>query len=349
MQFVKGNILDSKTEALVNTVNTVGVMGKGIALQFKERFPQNYRAYHKACKEGLVRTGKMFVFKEVDIEGERIIINFPTKQEWYRSSQYKYIEEGLQDLARVLENLEIKSVAIPPLGCGQGGLEWEKVRSMITRHLEGLKGVEVLVYAPGEDYKKALKEKNPQKDAKLTTARAMLLYALFRYEKYGDYATVFTANKLAYFLQLSGEPLKLRFEPYIYGPYSQQVEKVLYTMNGHYLNGLEQLNHKPFEPLVLNYERYSELEEYIEKNLNYGQKDRLKRLFEIIRGFETALSLEVLASVDYLLRKEPGIHLEKLTEKIKEWNTRKSSVIKKEHVNVAFHHLKEYGTRLEFA
>ncbi len=349
MQFIKGNILDSEALALVNTVNTVGVMGKGIALQFKERFPQNFKAYQKACKDGLVNTGKMFVFRETDLDGEKIIINFPTKQEWFRKSQYNYIEEGLKDLASIITVQGIKSVAIPPLGCGQGGLNWEKVKDMITKYLGGLNGVDVIVYEPGSDFKEILQKKEPTKEARLTPARAMLLYSLFRYEKYGEYATIFTANKLAYFLQLSGEQLKLRFEPYIFGPYSLQVEKVLYTLNGQFLKGMEQLNNKPFEPLELNYERLPELKEYIDKNLNYEQKDRLKRIFEIIQGFESALSLEVLASVDYLLRKEPGIKNDELVEKIRTWNTRKKNLIKKEHVTLAFEHLKEYGSKLEFA
>ena len=349
MHFTRGNILDSEAQALVNTVNTVGIMGKGIALQFKERFPLNYKAYQKACKEGLVKIGTMFVFRETDLDGEKVIINFPTKQEWFRKSQYNYIEEGLKDLVRVIKEQEINSIAIPPLGCGHGGLNWEKVKALITKHLHQLHGVKIYIYEPGNEFKEILQNKQPNEEAKLTPARAMLLYSLFRYEKYGENATVFTANKLAYFLQLSGEQLKLKFEPYIFGPYSPQVEKVLYTLNGKYLKGLEQLSNKPFEPLELNYERLPEINEYIDRNLNYEQKDRLKRLFEITMGFESALSLEVLASVDFLLRKDPRLEPDDLTDKIRNWNTRKKNLIKKEHVSFAYQHLKEYGSTLEFA
>jgi len=124
---------------------------------------------------------------------------------------------------------------------------------------------------------------------------------------------------------------------------------VLYTLNGKYLKGLEQLSNKPFEPLELNYERQPELNEYIGRNLNYEQKDRLKRLFEITMGFESALSLEVLASVDFLLREDPRLEPDDLTDKIRNWNTRKKNLIKKEHVSFAYQHLKEYGSTLEFA
>ena len=118
MKFTKGNLLEATTEAIVNTVNTVGVMGKGIALQFKEKYPQNFKAYKKACDDGLVKTGLMFVFKESNLEETKLIINFPTKEEWYRKSQYSYIEEGLKDLVKVIQENKINSISVPPLGCG---------------------------------------------------------------------------------------------------------------------------------------------------------------------------------------------------------------------------------------
>src|SRR5258706_13997677 len=130
MKFLIGNLLEADTQALVNTVNTVGVMGKGIALQFKEQFPVNFSIYENACKKGLVKTGEMLVTSEVSLEGEKIIINFPTKTEWYRKSQYGFIEEGLKDLVRVIKKYNIQSIGLPPLGCGHGGLKWEKVRPL---------------------------------------------------------------------------------------------------------------------------------------------------------------------------------------------------------------------------
>ena len=123
MKYITGNLLESKAQALVNAVNTVGVMGKGIALQFKKRFPLNFKLYAAACKKGEVKIGKMFVVQESDLQGEKIIINFPTKTEWFKKSQYEYVEEGLKDLVRVIEAHKIESIAIPALGCGHGGLQ----------------------------------------------------------------------------------------------------------------------------------------------------------------------------------------------------------------------------------
>ncbi|MCZ4319163.1 macro domain-containing protein [Aequorivita viscosa] len=349
MKFVKGNLLNADTQAIVNTVNTVGIMGKGIALQFKERFPQNFRAYAAACKRGEVKTGEMFVFTETDLQGEKIIINFPTKQEWYRKSQYSWIEEGLKDLVRVIEEMDIKSISLPPLGCGNGGLKWEKVKLLLNNYLGSLKNVDVIIFEPNEKIKEILQKESHKKEIKLTPARAMLLYALFKYEKYGEYATVFTANKLAYFLQESGEDLKLKFEPYTYGPYAQAVEKVLYALNGKYLKGLEQMEAKPFEPLALNYARFDEIEEYVHTRLNETQKERLKGLFEAIEGFESTLSLEILASVHFITANNPKIEKKEIISKIKDWNKRKSNLITAEYVDIAYEHLEEYGRKLNFA
>lgn len=349
MKFIQGNLLNAETEAIVNTVNTVGVMGKGIALQFKERFPQNFKAYKEACKNGLVKTGKMFVFTESDLQGQKIIVNFPTKEEWYKNSQYKWIEEGLEDLVKVINKLQIKSISIPPLGCGNGGLKWDKVKDLMHKYLGNLSEVEVLVYEPNAQIKKILQRENTKKEVKLTPARAMLLYALFKFEKYGEYSTVFTANKLAYFLQESGENLKLQFEPYTYGPYAQAVEKVLYALNGKYLKGLEQMNAKPFEPLELNYERYKEVEEYIARNLSEEQRERLKGLFDAIEGFESTLSLEILSSVHFITAKYPKIEKAEIVDKIRQWNQRKSDLITEKYVCIAYEHLEDYGKKLNFA
>src|SRR5258706_102217 len=347
MRFVKGNLLTAPTQALVNTVNTVGVMGKGIALQFKERFPINFKVYEKASKSGDVKIGKMFVVKENTLEGEKLIINFPTKTEWYKKSQYNYIEDGLKDLVRVIDEYQIKSIAIPPLGSGNGGLQWEKVKKLMEDSLKDIKGVDVVIYEPNSEVKALLQKEELKKDIKLTPGRAMILYALFKYERFGEVATVFAANKLAYFLQQSGEKLKLDFEQYTYGPYAQAIEKVLYALNGKYLKGLEQMKAGPFEPLQLNYERYEEIENFVNRELSVEQRQRLDDLFKAINGFESTLSLEILSSTHYILKDNPSISKRELIEGI-HWNSRKKDLITPEYVDIAYQHLQEYGKRLYF-
>lgn len=347
MKFIKGNLLDSEAQALVNTVNTVGVMGKGIALQFKERFPENFHAYSKACKNGEVIIGKMFIHDELTFNGQKTIINFPTKEQWFRKSQYKYIEQGLKDLVNVIQERKIESIAIPPLGSGNGGLNWSKVKEMMIKFLSTLANVEILVYEPNAEIKKVLQQESKPKEVKLTAARAMLLYALFKYERFGEYSTVFTANKIMYFLQQSGENLKLQFEPYTYGPYAQAVEKVLYALNGKYLTGLEQMQAGPFEQLKLDYSKYDEIKEYIDRNLESDQKQRLSNLFRVIEGFESTFSLEILSSVHFLKRSNPSMDKKEILNKIHDWNSRKRTLINDYHVDLAFEQLENYGRELQ--
>lgn len=347
MKYVVGNLLDADVDALVNTVNTVGVMGKGIALQFKERFPTNFKIYASECKAKKVQIGKMLVVKDHSIHGDKIIINFPTKTEWFKKSQYVYIEEGLKDLRRVIQEYQIKSIAIPPLGSGNGGLKWDKVKELMNKYLSSLHDVKIIVYEPSDEVKKILQEQE-NKNVELKPGRAMLLYALFQYEKLGEAATVFVANKLAYFLQKSGENLKLQFVPFTYGPYAQAVDKVLYSLNGKYLKGIEQMKIKAFEPLQLNYERYNEVQEYIRKNLTPEQHTRLKNLFQFIDGFESALSLEILSSIHYLLHENPKLNADELLIKIQEWNNRKKQLIDKDHIEIALNRIRSYGSSLRF-
>lgn len=349
MKYIKGNMLDAEAQALVNTVNTVGIMGKGIALQFKEYFPKNFKVYADACKKEEVQTGKMLVVKESTLNGIKLIINFPTKKEWFKKSQYSYVEEGLKDLINVIEEYQIKSIAIPPLGCGNGGLKWEKVKVLLETYLSGLPNVDIQIFEPNDAIKEILQTEEVKKTVGLTDARAMLLYALFKYEKLGEVATVFSANKLAYFLQNSGESMRLQFVPYRYGPYAQAIEKVLYALNGKYITGLEQMKARAFEPLKLNYKMYDEVENYINHNLSSRQKHRLESVFNFIDGFETTLSMEILSSTHFLISQDANLTETQLVEKIQGWNERKKNLITKEYISIAVEHLNNYASKLSFA
>jgi O-acetyl-ADP-ribose deacetylase (regulator of RNase III) len=157
MRFVQGNLLEAPAEALVNTVNTVGVVGKGIVLMFKEAFPANFRAYEDACKCKEVVIGRMFVTGNPAFSGPRWIINFPTKKHWRQPSKLDWIKEGLVNLCGVIQEKGIRSIAIPPLGAGNGGLDWNEVRPLMENALGSLKDVDVLVYEPTEKYQKWLR------------------------------------------------------------------------------------------------------------------------------------------------------------------------------------------------
>lgn len=340
--YVTGNLLQADTEALVNTVNTVGVMGKGIALQFKGRFSLNFKMYADACKKGTIAVGKLLVVKEHSLEGEKLIVNFPTKTEWFKKSQYSYIEEGLKDLVAIIEQYNIKSIALPPLGCGNGGLNWNTVKVLIDKHLSDVP-IDIIIFEPDAAVKAILQKENSKKEIQLTPARAMLLYALAQYEQRGENASVFAANKLAYFLQESGEPLKLQFIAYTSGPYSMAVEKVLYALNGKYLTGLEEKDTKLFGPLHLQPDRIGEVEDYVKNRLTAVQKERLKSVLKLIEGFESALSLEVLSSTHFLKRQDKNITQAALLEKIQSWNGRKKNLVKEQSVDLALAHLQGFN------
>ncbi len=143
-----GDLLMADAEALVNTVNCVGVMGKGIAFQFKKAFLENFKAYKAACRRREVRPGRMFVFETGQMFNPRYIINFPTKRHWRGKSRYEDIESGLKDLIREVRKRKIRSIAIPPLGSGLGGLQWGRVKGMIEAAFEEMQDVRVKLYEP---------------------------------------------------------------------------------------------------------------------------------------------------------------------------------------------------------
>jgi O-acetyl-ADP-ribose deacetylase (regulator of RNase III) len=163
IRFVRGNLLEADVEALVNAVNTVGVMGKGIALMFKDAFPENFDEYAQACKEDRVRVGEMFVTERRAATGPRWILNFPTKKHWRNPSEMEWVSAGLADLRRLLVEKGIRSVAVPPLGTGLGGLSWPAVKAAITSALGDLEGVDVLVYQPTSRFHGVAKRAGVQK------------------------------------------------------------------------------------------------------------------------------------------------------------------------------------------
>lgn len=213
--FRQGNLLDAPVEALVNTVNTVGVMGKGIALMFKEAFPDNFRAYEQASKRQEIQVGRMFVTENHALNGPRWLINFPTKKHWRNPSKLEWVVEGLQDLRLVIQDKGIASIALPPLGCGNGGLDWAVVRPVIEEALGELESVDVVVYEPTEKYQNIAKPKGVMA---LTPARAMVAEIVRRYSVLGIECTNLEVQKLCWFLERAigqfgfKNPLDLRYQ-----------------------------------------------------------------------------------------------------------------------------------------
>ncbi|MCI2088219.1 MAG: macro domain-containing protein [Prevotella sp.] len=325
----RGNLLESDAQALVNTVNTVGVMGKGIALQFREAFPDNYLLYKKACKEGKVHIGEMFTTIERRLERDRYIINFPTKTTWRRSSEYSYIESGLVALRNEIINRHITSIAIPPLGTHNGGLDWSRVKQMILGALDGL-DCTIYLYEPSEEIIERLKTER----VKLTPARAMMLDLLCDMKSYGEFASVFAAEKVVYFLQKFGAKavFKIQYQRGFYGPYSGgKISHLLYYLNGSYIQGVCGMQMRPFEEVWILPDTPSTVTEYLGKQENEAYRNICEETKAFLRGYYSNSALELLSTVDFILANDSTLRnwmhrgdvLEKINIDIRNWNQRK--------------------------
>lgn len=342
INYVKGNILDSEAQAIINTVNTVGVMGKGIALQFKKAYPNNYKSYSLACKNNEVVVGKMFVTTDSNISsGEKIIINFPTKQNWRKPSEYVYIEDGLNNLIDVIKHYQIKSIAIPPLGAGNGGLKWEKVKKIIEDKLRSL-DIEIFVYEPTSQIVEKLKKER----VKLTDARALLLYVLYDLVKNGEYVSEFSSEKVSYFLQRFGAKkyFKLQFTPNFYGPYSGKVRYVLNALNGSYIMGYSDMDKKPFEPLTIVADGFNEVKKHIEDKPELASI--AKSTTNFLSGFYSDFALELLSSIDFIASKEKSFDKEIIAKKLSDWSDRKQSMFSNpKYIDISVRHLQNAGIK----
>jgi O-acetyl-ADP-ribose deacetylase (regulator of RNase III) len=308
MRFVQGNLLDAEVEALVNTVNTVGVMGKGIALMFKEAFPANFRAYEDACERKEVKVGHMFVTENRTFEGPRWIINFPTKKHWRQPSKLNWIVEGLQDLKRVIQEHGIRSIALPPLGAGNGGLNWPEVRPEVQRILGDLQGVEIVVYEPTAKYQNVAKRTGVEK---LTPARVLIAEMIRRYWVLGIECTYLEVQKLGWFLERTihilgvEDPLKLQFKADKYGPYSDRLRHLLDALDGTYLHCDKRLSDAgPSDTIWFDEARRRHVDLFLKQDTSASLNRVLDETAKRIDGFESPLGMELLATVDWLIERE---------------------------------------------
>jgi O-acetyl-ADP-ribose deacetylase (regulator of RNase III) len=324
IKHLTGNILESKARALVNTVNTVGVMGKGIALQFKIQFPNNYKAYKAACENKALKIGDLLVTEEESLlSGKKIIINFPTKTHWRYPSEYEYIEKGLTALVELIRERKIESIAIPPLGAGNGGLDWAKVRGMIENSLNGL-DCKIYLYEPTQAIKETLKKER----VKLTPARAMLLAVLYELVRNGEFVSEFAAEKVAYFLQRFGakESFNLEFKPNFYGPYSGKVRHVLYYLNGSYVMGYSSKDKKPFEELSLIMEAEKDVVAYLELPENMQYNEIVVKTKKFLLGFYSPFGLELLSTIDFIKSESQYDSTADILKELENWSDRKRTL-----------------------
>jgi O-acetyl-ADP-ribose deacetylase (regulator of RNase III)/uncharacterized protein YwgA len=340
VELTRGNLLSADVDALVNTVNTVGVMGKGIALQFRKAFPQVYEVYKRACDAGEVQPGRMLVTQTGQVSGPRLVINFPTKRHWRGRSRLEDIDSGLQDLVRVLRDWNVRSVAVPPLGCGNGGLDWDVVHPRITAALRDLPDTHVLLFEPA-GAPSPLQQLNRTESPRMTAGRAALLTVLASYQTDPSVrVTRLVVQKLAYLLQANGEPLRLRFDRGPYGPYADAINHVLQRMDGHFLQGYG--DRTTTSDIRLMPDAVQNAQAFLTDRDD--TRERINHVAALIDGFESPFGLELLTTVHWAAAETSDIDTpERAATAMAGWTERKRRTFDDRHVRAAWDRLADGG------
>jgi O-acetyl-ADP-ribose deacetylase (regulator of RNase III) len=338
IEFTTGDILQANAEALVNTVNCVGIMGRGIALQFKNEFPENFKAYQVACAREEVRPGRMFVFEMQTLTNPKFIINFPTKRHWKGKSRMEDIDAGLKALVEEIHHREIRSIAIPPLGSGLGGLNWAEVRPRIEAALGDIENLQVTVFEPNSAPVATRSREVPL----MTPGRAALVVLMNRYLSglMDPFVTLIELQKLMYFMQEAGEPLRLHYLKHRYGPYADNLRHVLTKIEGHFVSGYRDGGDAPDKQLELVPGAVSEAEAFLAEDT--ATRSRLDRVGKLVEGFETPFGLELLATVHWVCTREHSADIKAATESTHAWSKRKGQFSPRQ-IGLAYETLRAKG------
>ena len=326
IEYKNGDILREDVEAIVNTVNCVGIMGRGLALQFKNKFPQNFKDYQLACTNKEVQLGKMFVHQTGQLINPKYIINFPTKGHWKQNSKIEDISNGLDDLITIIEKYSIKSIAIPPLGSGLGGLDWNQVKKLIEEKLKNINCTIILFEPLEQKIEKSITKEIP----KMTAGRAALIGLMDRYLKglMDPFISLIEVHKLMYFMQESGEELRLKYKKAQFGPYADNLRHVLNTIEGHFISGYEDGGDAPTKQLKLIPKAVEDAKNYLTNKKNTNEN--FVKVAKLVDGFETPFGLELLSTVHWIVKNENTSNLEEVISKIYNWNERKKQFSRKQ-------------------
>jgi len=340
IEHASGNLLDADAQALVNTVNCVGVMGKGIALQFKQAFPENFTEYERACRHSEVQFGRMFIHATGRITNPRYIINFPTKGHWKERSRIQNVQAGLRDLVAQVRSLNITSIAVPPLGCGNGGLDWADVAPLIEAAFSALPEVRVLVFRPS-GAPQAEKMQVGTKAPEWTRARALFIELMRRYALPGYNLTLLEIQKLAFFLQEAGEPLKLNFARQKRGPYAENLNFVLQRLEGHFIRGYGDRSSEAEIHLLPGADTSAQA--VLAKDADAQAK--LERVSRLIEGFETPYGMELLATVCWVAKEDAQARddISWAVAKVQDWSPRKKRLFTPAHIIKSWNRLRDQG------
>ncbi|MCY4529832.1 MAG: macro domain-containing protein [Chloroflexi bacterium] len=341
IEYKVGDMFTEDVEALVNSVNCVGVMGRGIALQFKNLYPENFKAYAEACKRKEVQPGRMFVYDSGRMTNPRYIINFPTKRHWRGKSRMEDIESGLRALVQVIAERNIRSIALPPLGSGLGGLDWPMVRSRIETALQDIDDLRVVVFEPGGVTSDGRANRSTNVP-KMTQSKAVLVDLMHRYLNglLDPFVTLLEVHKLMYFMQVAGEPLKLQFQKAHYGPYAENLRHVLRDIEGHLISGYADGGDAPDKRLELVPGAVEEARAFLAGLPE--SRNHFERVSQLVEGFETSFGLELLTTVHWIAIEHPSATEEEVIAHTYGWNLRKRQFSERQ-IRLALQVLREKG------
>lgn len=315
IKYEVGDLFLSKADCLVNTVNCEGYMGKGVAYQFKMKFPENNKDYIKACKNGTLHIGTLHFYQENGVT----IINFPTKDRWREKSRMNYIEIGLEKLVQLLPELSVKSVAIPPLGCGNGGLNWQEVKQMIEEKLSPLQErFSFIIYEPSQNY---------VQKAKVAPKLGFSSLVLMKLGMNLNRRTSLRLQKTAYFMDIFLQEHYFKFQKYKYGPYAYSitiVAKDIREYQSYYgLNNTKETYDRVYQVLC---------SDKTDRRLN-KMEPAIKRSVELVNSFETDKDLEGVATVLFLIESNNGIlNRGAVIQQFKSWSEDKSERFSEEDI-----------------
>lgn len=338
--FKKGNIFSEPVQALVNTVNCVGVMGKGIALAIKDKYPENYIEYKKLCKRKLLKPGTMFIYHQKNFfnsDNIEYIINFPTKNHWRNKSKIEYISLGLDGFIKDIIRLNIKSVAIPPLGCGNGGLDWKDVKKIIYDKLSNVKEVNFIVFEP-ISFDNQDEPEYEKINMKMTFARAVLLKSLGELEKYFDNKfDRLSLQKIVYFLQELEIQFNLNFSKNLYGPYSEELKKSYINLEKYgMIKGFTSRN----KMTHVTQKGFAASNDFLD-NINNFDNRIFQRLDHLIQGYESPYGLELLSSVHWIIKNNNITNENQLLCKMNNWSNEKRNKFDNKSIHIALNRLQE--------
>lgn len=301
LHLITGNILSSNADCLVNTVNCEGFMGKGLAYQFKNQFPETNKSYMEACKQNLLHPGKL----HYHIENGKFIVNFPTKDKWRENSKLEYIENGMKSLIELINSENIKSIAIPPLGSGNGGLQWEEVKNIILTNINPLiKNIDITIYEPSLSYKAIIKQV-----PKLNMSHLILMHIKNNLQKFSK----FRLQKTAFFLNVFSHNNYFKFEPHIYGPYSHSLEILSRDIKEF------QEYHKFKTDKALEFAKQTLLSQKVEKELK-NFIPSIQKATSFINTISSNEELELISTICFIVYEYHSLDNNSIIEKIHAWS-----------------------------